>query len=326
MTLNSASHDFEISGFVETVVIVRDPEPHLTSWCDVGGWVVRHQGAVDSRLLGLWGLPNASGEEWLVGHPDVDTGYVRLVKLHDAGTQRDIRANDQCWDSGGIFDLNVRVIDVEAKAAQLQNLQWHGAAPPVAWKFGPMSVKEWLVRGPDNVRLALIERVEPPLQGFDHLREFSHAFNSSQIVRNMEASLEFYCGILGFTMAISVDLERLPAGPNVFGLPVELAAQTGLSIRILHPKGLNDGSIELVTLNGASGLDHSGMAGPPHFGMAVLRFPVKGVQALADHLTGKGVRLLATIQNAELAPYGNVRMLGVPAPDGVLLEFFETLG
>ncbi len=315
--------EFEISGFNEAVLIVRHEQVHLDCWVGNGGWELRHQGAVDPRLLAAWGRPGASGQEWLLSHPELQTGWVRLLRLSDAGPQHDIRADDQCWDTGGIFDLNVRVLDLAAMALRMRALQWHGAAPPVAWDFGTLGVKEWLVRGPDNVRLALIERLYPPLQGFDHLREFSQVFNSSQIVRDLDVAQAFYRDVLGFQSVSSYESPGFAPGPNLFGLPPGLAPQVGLKLSIVHPQGRMEGSIELVSSPGAAGLDLSANAGPPHFGMAALRFPVRGIEALARRIEHCGHPLAMPLTTVSLAPHGSVRMLAVCAPDGAWLEFVE---
>ncbi|MBK6402913.1 MAG: VOC family protein [Rhodocyclaceae bacterium] len=316
---------FTIEGFDEAVIIVRRPEPHLACWLDVGGFTVAHRGAVDPRLLAAWALPaGAAGEEWLLSHPDVGTGRVRLVQLGDAGQQDDLRADDQCWDHGGIFDLNVRVLDIAAKAAALRELQWHGASPPVTWDFGAVRVREWIVRGPDNVRLALIERVAPPLADFDHLRHFSQVFNSSQIVRDMDAALTFYRDVLGFRLTVDHDAPAYPAGrPNVLGLPSLPAGGASLSIRIVHPGGAMAGSIELVAIRGAAGLDVSTPSGPPHHGMAALRLPVRGMPALAAHLRGQGVAIAMAPTRVCLAPHGEVTVMAARSPEGAWLEFYE---
>ena len=48
---------FEIFGFNEAVLIVRDERPHLDCWLGQGAWELRHEGAVDRRLLQAWGRP-----------------------------------------------------------------------------------------------------------------------------------------------------------------------------------------------------------------------------------------------------------------------------
>ncbi len=324
--MSAARADFQIAGFDEAVIIVRDERPHLDCWVGTGGFEIRHQGAVDPRLLAGWGRPGATGHEWLLAHPACKTGTVRLMRLHDAEPQRDIRPDEQPWDTGGVFDLNVRVPDLEAMAGRMRALHWHATSPPIAWDFGTLGVKEWLVRGPDNVRLALIERVRPPLQGFEHMRDFSQVFNSSQIVRDMEKARAFYCDVLGFKIATQYEVPGFAQGQaNLLGLPPGVAPQVGLNLCIVHPQGVLEGSVELVTNPGAEGLDLSADATPPNFGMAALRFPVRGIEAFAVHLERCGQALAMPLSRIRLAPQGEVRMLALRAPDGAWLEFVEPL-
>ena len=316
---------FQIGGFTEAVVIVRSETPHLACWIEVGGWELRHHGAVDPRLLCGWGLSEASGEEWLLGHPGLQSGSVRLVRLANAGPQSDMRPDDQCWDVGGIFDLNVRVLDMQQQSAALRGLHWCGASPPVQWDFGIVTVKEWLVRGPDNVRLAVIERVAPPLTGMSHLKGLGPVFNSSLIVADLDAAQAFWIDTLGFKKYVSFDLENFPPGPNVFGVPPGVSSQIGLKLHILHPEGINEGSIEIVGVPGAQGLDWSETCRPPNFGMASLRFPVQGIDALEQRLTDHHCTLSMPAITTSLAPHGQVRWLAVRAPGGAWIEFYETL-
>lgn len=324
MRSGDMKREFEISGFDEAVLIVRSPEPHLACWRDAGGWVLQHEGAVDARLLHGWGLPEAAaGREWRLAHPHGGAGCLRLMRLDNAGPQADMRPDDQCWDSGGIFDLNVRVRDVAGAAAALHALHWHGASPPIRWDFGGLIVKEWLTRGPDNVRLALIERVEPPLPEADQPVGFGPVFNSSQIVRDMDAALGFYCDVLGFQRAVSFQTGPLPSAANVMGLPPGLAAQASLDLHIVHPAGLKEGSIEIVSVNGAGGLDLSDTARLPNFGMALLRHPVRGIKVFAEHLARQEWPLAMPLTRVSLAPHGEVDLLAVCAPEGARLEFYE---
>jgi catechol 2,3-dioxygenase-like lactoylglutathione lyase family enzyme len=316
---------FEISGFDEAVLIVRDERVHLDCWLGQGAWELRHEGAVDPRLLQAWGRPGATGREWLLAHPDCKVGRVRLMKLEGAAPQTDIRQDDQCWDTGGIFDLNVRVLGLARQAEHMRALRWQAGAPPIGWDFGALKVREWLVRGPDNVRLALIERVAPPLTGFDHIREFSQVFNSSQIVRDMESAVAFYCDLLGFQLVTQYAVPQFPPGPNLFGIPPGVSDRIGLSLVILHPQGKSEGSIELVTNPGAQGRDLSADAGPPHYGMAALRFPVRDIKAFAEQLTRLGHEPAMPLTRLNLAPLGPVHMLALRSPDGAWLEFVESI-
>ena len=93
-----------------------------------------------------------------------ELGFLRLVRLEGVAT-RPIRPAAQIWDAGGIFDINIRVHSVEQKYAELVASGWHGVTEPGAYTFGGLQVKEVLLRGHDDVVVALIERVAPPLEG-----------------------------------------------------------------------------------------------------------------------------------------------------------------
>lgn len=114
-----------------------------------------------------------------------------------------------------------------------------------------------------------------------------------------------------------------PPGANLFGIPPGVSDQVGLQLYIVHPQGKAEGSIELVANPGAQGLDLAVAAAPPNFGMAVLRFPVKGLDALAAHLQARGVEPAMEPTTLTLAPWGTVRLLALRAPDGAWLEFVE---
>ena len=59
------------------------------------------------------------------------------------GVWRQIRSSAQTWDTGGIFDVNVRVLDIHAKFQQLRERGWQfssydrkshaGRDDPEAW-------------------------------------------------------------------------------------------------------------------------------------------------------------------------------------------------
>ena len=56
--------------------------------------LLQHHGEVDPRLLRGWGLPQATGREWRLGHRNGSIGHVRLMQLDNAGPQADMRADD----------------------------------------------------------------------------------------------------------------------------------------------------------------------------------------------------------------------------------------
>lgn len=314
-----------IGGFSEAVISVSEFDPHLRFYQGLAGWQVVARGEVDVRLEDYWRLePAGPIEEILLRNPGTESGYVRLVRFPQAGRQR-IRSNDQAWDTGGIFDLNLRVADIDATFSELQARQWQAASDPLEFSFGRFRVREWIAAGPDGVRYAFIERVAPPLEGWPQLVKFSRVFNSTQIVRDIEAARSFYVDKLGFDVYLESDRPSPDAGPNVLGLPHNLAAEISRHVYILHPRKTNDGSVEILQFDGITGTDFAARAVPPNIGALSLRFPVTDLGRLLTRLTEQGIAIAAGPADMMLPPYGEVRMLAIQSPDGAWLEFYQLL-
>jgi catechol 2,3-dioxygenase-like lactoylglutathione lyase family enzyme len=316
---------FTIHGWSEVVMSVTDLEPHREYFSEVGGWDVLAEGSLAPETLAAWGLATeVSAQQLVMGNPGTERGHVRLVRF--AGVpQQLIRSNARSWESGGILDINIRVTDMDRKQRQLQQRGWQAHSDPVQFTFGPFVVREWITLGPDGMSIALIQRLAPPLEGWPALREFSRTFNSTQVVRDLEAALGFYRDVLGFEQYLYHEGTSPAPGNNVLGLPWETAMAVERKIWIGHPEGLNEGSVELIEFKGASGRDLSALAKPPNLGLLMLRFPVDNLSALARHLESHGVPPLSGIRQVQLPPTGPARQVSVRAPDGAWLEFYEEI-
>ena len=75
---------------------------------------------------------------------------------------------------------------------------------------------------------------------------FSGKFVSGKIVENFEKTYAFYTQVLGFQSYLSHRGTSSGLGQNVFGLPRDIALKVQRQVEILHPQGLNEGSIELI--------------------------------------------------------------------------------
>jgi len=314
---------FQISGWMEIVQSVSDLNRHVLALQDIAGWEVILRSSLDEATLAAWQLdPTVTGTQVLMGNPGSNRGYIRLVQFHGAG-QLQIRSSAQPWESGGILDINVRVLDMDANFHEFQSYGWGAHSDPIQYSFGPFEVKEWITTGPDGLSFALIERIQPELEGWPEMRDISRAFNSTQVVRDMPAALHFYRDVLGFQKYMHwIGVSESP-GPNVLGLPRELTTTIERDVWIMHPQGKNEGSVELLHFNGLSGRDLAERAVPPNLGMLMLRFPVTNLDALADRLTEYGIKTEGPITRHRLDPWGEVRQLSVRAPDGAWLDFYE---
>lgn len=313
-----------IQGFSETVFIVSDLEKAKEFYQSVGGWEVIDSSNVDPQLHTLWQLPeHAKVSQLLMANKGAETGFIRLIKINGVKQQL-IRSNTQSWDVGGIFDVNMRVADMEKKAAQMQALGWSGATDPVQFGFGPFEVKEWIPKNEDGIAFALIERIKPKLEGWPNLIEFSRVFNSTQVVKDIDKSLAFYQDFLGFKTYLKHKGASKSEAPNVLGLPHNIATQVERSVYILHPEGINEGSVELLQFHGATGRDVSALARPPNKGIVTIRFPVDDLSQLVNLATKSNISIERRVQ-MQLPPYGLVDMLVILSPDNTWLEFYQVM-
>lgn len=313
---------YTVSGYREAGICVSDMDAWVAFFCTQGGWEQRYRGETDEQQRALWPEHGTQAvHETLLARPGSHCGLVRLFQFTGIN-QRTIRADARPWDTGGIFDLDMRVDNLNSWHHTLSAAGWGGIAPPVDWRFGRLQIREWLALGPEAVVLALIERLQPPLNGPPLGHGFGHAFNSSQTVADMDTAVAFYSA-LGFKTMVDHRAPLDGGGGAVLGIPAERSATEPVELVIMHPQAQMEGSIELVCLPGMRGKRLDALALPHNLGLNLLRFPVQGIEALAAKLAGMGKSAISEIVTTELAPYGLVKMLACRSPDGAWLEFFE---
>lgn len=322
---DNTSSETGLSGWREVVITSHNPDQWTEVLTNTLGWEVRAQGPIDPALRQFWNLPEtATGTETLLANIGADRGMIRLVKL-DGVEQTFMRADDRPWDTGGHFDFNVRVTGLYSVREKLLLAGWQGDSAPIQYTFGPFEVIEWIARGPDGVRLAFIERLKPTLEGWPHLKIMSRTFNATQSVADMAKASHFFENILGMKRYLEHKGASKEPGPNVLGLPHEAAAQIDREVLILHPEGVNEGSVELLAFDGATGTDLSANMQPYNFGIATLRFPVLNLDKTLASLRARGLELDESPVAVQLAGIGHVKIVGISSPEGARLELYEVI-
>lgn len=313
-----------LSTWHEAVITTRDPQPWLDLFIEFANWEILAEQNIDKVLLAQWGLnENASGRSIVIANPGSTRGYIRLMHLD--GVEQDwIRADDRPWDTGGLFDINVRIKDIATHHKKLLDLGWQGDSIPQTLLFGPWEVIEWIARGPDGVRFAFIERIKPALEGWD-FEVLSRTFNSTQTVVDMEKSLAFFRDGLGMQVKVEHKAASKEPGPNVLGLSHEGTAAVAREVYVLNGADATEGQIELLKFHGASGRDLSAQTHPANIGLSIIRYQVDKLADITQTLTSRGVELLHEPLNIQLPPYGQVQLTAFQAPEGARFELFEVL-
>lgn len=313
----------EVEGFQEVVFSITNLEAAIQFYQKVVGYEIIHQGKATPEQADFWQLPKATEiEEVILGNKGENKGYIRLVKFHNV-EQEQIRSSGHPWETGAIYDINLRSKNLNARFKQFQENGWNGINDPVRYQFGPFDVSEVLMKGPDGIVIAMMERHTPPLEGFPNLKKLSHVFNSTHITKDAEAALDFFTNKLGWKIYMQAQSTGRGSVSNVLGFPHNVNPDLELPIYIVHPTGSNLGSLEFIQVKGLEGRDFADKAKPPNLGILMYRFPVSDALAYATELQEKGVVLTLPPTEMSLAPYGQVIIFAVQSPDGVWLEFME---
>jgi len=308
------------NGFEEAVGLVADSDAAAARLCDALRYRVVHSGRAPAGALRLMGLSaEAVAREVLIAHPDGLRGGIRLISI--AGPDMPLmRDGAQAWDSGGIFDVNIRALqDIDPLHRAMGQAGFRAHAPITDWDFGALAVREVVESDADGLCIALMERVHPPLAGYDGIGgNASWVFNSTQVVTDFAAARSVFVDHLGWKVVQETrGFAGQDNGANCMGLPPGLAGAIPMQIGIYHPQGRMEGSVEIIRF-GCGGNDFSA-ARPPMRGWAGLRFPVSDLGGFADRMRAAGCEVSAA-QKFEWAPHGVVEGICATTPWGARIE------
>jgi len=323
--LNFLEKDPAIKGFQEVIFSVSNMERSVDFFQRVCGWKIVSRDQSSDALHLLWHLDaSVEIEETLLQNSGDHEGFLRLVQFKNI-EQRQIRSAASTWDTGGIFDVNLRTADMDTFYRELEDNGWNGISEPLRYTFNIYDVSEVLMKGPDGIVIAFMQRFAPPLVGFDHMKKTSRIFNSSVIVRDMEETHDFFINKLGFEMFFQTPGIDRKVGHNVLGIPPNVNHDITVPVDIVRPDKENFGSIEYLQTKELKGKDCAEFAKPPNLGILMYRFPVRDADTYAKTLVERGLELNSEIQTVMVPPYGNLKIFAVRSPDGVWIEFVELL-
>ena len=313
-----------MGGISEVLISTFDIDRTCAPIIEVGGYRRLDLPDAPESLARAWRVPQGCKriEQALLLPPTGERGSLRVVCFH--GVERTlIRPSQRCWDTGGIFDIDVFSRDTKTTYRRLQRLGWSGFGEPVRYQLGDFKVTHVVATGPDGFVIGIIE---PHYQlSFDlDFDAMSRAFNSTQIVNDMERALTFYRDTLGWTVLLDLVIDNaVEPGPDILGMPMPMAETARRRVAIVHPEGVNDGSVELLEIAGWEGRDHAANAVAPNVGMLALRIPIDSVDDYAEEIQERGGELYVLPCVANVAPYGELRTFSIRSPEGAILEFYE---
>ena len=315
-------------GVQEIVVSVKELERTADIYQDVAKFEIKHRGSADVSMAAMWDLPKTVRlDEILLGVPGHTKGLLRLVKIHGV-PQVQARSSARPFDTGGIFNFNSMVKDMDGVFEALRDHGFQGFADPNRYTLFGKSYAGAMLRGHDGVVLNLLQRVNQPYDDMPAFATMSHIINATQMVANYRESFDFFTQKLGWVVRWEASPTWPPDGSNNMGLPNSLLLSGAVKEKAASfalSKEADGGTIEIFNFEGVTGRDFSGRAQPPNLGILTYRIHMRGLEAYATTIAARGVPLLRPIVPVNLAPYGMVKMMVVRSPSGAWLEFFEQL-
>ena len=329
LSLVAAPLSAAATGWQEVVLSVSDLNRTDEFLRRVGGWVRIESGRLDPAELALWGIPNGITARYvLLRAAGESAGLVRVIEFSDAPRLQPLRDAARVWESGGISGINVRIQSIEAALPEFRRAGWQGHSQPVKFSLQEFTVVEMMLTQSDGIRLTPIERVSPPLTGWNLGSGFSRPFNAFEVAADFDRSMRFYEGGLGLRTVRDESAPLGSAGPNIFGLPHNLPPRVDRRLRWLHPDGpgARDGTIAVMSFKGISGAVHTRVPTAHALGIISLRMPVDDAVAVAARLQTMGYATASAPRVLRIRPYGTVCAFSVASPDGAWWDIFSASG
>ncbi len=318
----------KVHGFTEVVVSVENTKRLRNTLTKLANWSVTELPDAPAEQFTAWKVPDNCEriEQLLLTAENDNNGHIRVVKFHGCEAESKImRSSQRSWDTGGIFNIDVYVNDLDSIYRELQREGWTGMGDPVDYDWGGFSVREAVGISPDGITVGMLQPYGKILIDLPEFKHMSRAFVSAQIVSDYDATMSFFMDKLGWKPLVdTVVKDMAEPGQEVLGIPSPLAYSVERKVSIMHPDGMNDGAVELIEMSELKGRDFREDCVAPNIGYLALRFPVDDLTSYAAELSSRDVEFYTEITDVFIAPIGQCQCFSVRTPDGVILEFYET--
>ena len=313
---------YGVAPWSEAVISVSDFEPATRLFREVGHWRLVRSGHLSRAELDYWKLsPRAGGtfEKWCA--PQADTGCLRFVRFTGV-EQQPIRPGARAWDTGGIFSIMVRSDNVPALYEEALAIGWWVESPPIRFQFGTSDLRNMVLKGPHGINIAVYERITPDFPHFP-VGRISQGFNSMRMVKDWNASRDYWHEVMGFGILFSGDNEPAEPAYSNFSIPYNLTPDIKRAASALFPTAGETGRVEPMQIVGFEGHDHSAKAVAPNLGILSVRFPVRDLAGYRAKIAERGAEIVQEREGVEIDGIGTVTLFAVRSPNGSLAEFYS---
>lgn len=273
------------------------------------------RGRLDEQTVAaVYGLESSAAEYAMLKNEEQPT-LLQLICFTNT-PKRPIREGRPSWDFG-YYDVAFRAKDNSWAYEHFRDLGFDYYCPPTRYvaDWINLDVLEGVLKGPDAMPMALIERLKEPIPRFEGM--FSIFTDVAQTVDSGEEAARFYEGVLGLSKVFD---EELPDGlvDDIVGVP------HGTHTRMLMFAGGNTPITECLEYS-IKGRPMSDVAKPENVGVFATAYETEDLDALLERCAAAGFETAVPPLRLRLEPYGEIRLARVNGPSGMSVELFQAL-
>lgn len=273
------------------------------------------RGRLDEQTVAaVYGLGSSAAEYAMLKNEEQPT-LLQLICFTNT-PKRPIREGRPSWDFG-YYDVAFRAKDNSWAYEHFRDLGFDYYCPPTRYvaDWINLDVLEGVLKGPDAMPMALIERLKEPIPRFEGM--FSIFTDVAQTVDSGEEAARFYEGVLGLSKVFD---EELPDGlvDDIVGVP------HGTHTRMLMFAGGNTPITECLEYS-IKGRPMSDVAKPENVGVFATAYETEDLDALLERCAAAGFETAVPPLRLRLEPYGEIRLARVNGPSGMSVELFQAL-
>ena len=273
------------------------------------------RGRLDEQTVAaVYGLGSSAAEYAMLKNEEQPT-LLQLICFTNT-PKRPIREGRPSWDFG-YYDVAFRAKDNSWAYEHFRDLGFDYYCPPTRYvaDWINLDVLEGVLKGPDAMPMALIERLKEPIPRFEGM--FSIFTDVAQTVASGEEAARFYEGVLGLSKVFD---EELPDGlvDDIVGVP------HGTHTRMLMFAGGNTPITECLEYS-IKGHPMSDVAKPENVGVFATAYETEDLDALLERCAAAGFETAVPPLRLRLEPYGEIRLARVNGPSGMSVELFQAL-
>lgn len=273
------------------------------------------RGRLDEQTVAaVYGLGSSAAEYAMLKNEEQPT-LLQLICFTNT-PKRPIREGRPSWDFG-YYDVAFRAKDNSWAYEHFRDLGFDYYCPPTRYvaDWINLDVLEGVLKGPDAMPMALIERLKEPIPRFEGM--FSIFTDVAQTVASGEEAARFYEGVLGLSKVFD---EELPDGlvDDIVGVP------HGTHTRMLMFAGGNTPITECLEYS-IKGRSMSDVAKPENVGVFATAYETEDLDALLERCAAAGFETAVPPLRLRLEPYGEIRLARVNGPSGMSVELFQAL-